>query len=272
MSREISKIKSKFQEIGKKRQKALIAYTMVGYPSEKATISVIRGLIKGGADIIELGFPFSDPLADGPVIQNASTISLEKGTKISQFFEVVRKIRKETDIPLVLMTYTNILYHRGYDKFFKAAKEAGIDGLITPDMTVEESREYIRAARKHKIDTIFLVSPNTSNQRLQRIVRQTTGFLYLVSVYGTTGMQTKIQKYTIDALKKTKKIADSKIPVGIGFGVSTPDDVKNYVKNGADAVIIGSALIKLVENTPTPKIENAVASFTRKLKTATKLN
>lgn len=270
MSKEISRIQAKFRELGKKKEKALITYTMVGYPTEKATLSTIIGLVKGGADIIELGFPFSDPLADGPVIQNASTISLEKGTKICQFFKLVRKIRKETDIPLVLMTYTNILYHKGYDKFFKAAKKAGIDGFITPDMTVEESREYIRAAKKQKADTIFLVSPNTSKSRLEKIVKQTTGFLYLVSVYGTTGMQTKIQKYTIDALKKTKKIANSKIPVGIGFGVSTPDDVKYYIKNGADAVIIGSALIKLIEKTPPAKIENTVTSFTRKLKAATK--
>jgi tryptophan synthase alpha chain len=265
-----SRIKAKFFELKSKKEKALIMYTMVGYPSEKSTFSTIMGLIKGGADIIELGFPFSDPLADGPVIQNASTISLERGTKIGQFFALVRKIREKSQVPLVLMTYTNILYHKGYDKFFKMAKEAGIDGFITPDMTVEESKEYHKAAKKHQIDTIFLVSPNTSNSRLQKIVSQTTGFLYLVSVFGTTGIQTKIQKYTINALKNTKKIAKTKIPVGVGFGVSTPENVRHYIKNGADAVIVGSALIKLVEKTPASKLENTVTSFTKKLKTATK--
>jgi tryptophan synthase alpha chain len=265
-----SRIKAKFSELKSKKEKALITYVMVGYPSEKSTFSTISGLIKGGADIIELGFPFSDPLADGPVIQNASTVSLKRGTKIGQFFELVREIRKKSQIPLVLMTYTNILYHKSYDKFFKLAKEAGIDGFITPDMTVEESKEYHKAAKKHQIDTIFLVSPNTSNSRLQKIVNQTTGFLYLVSVFGTTGVQTKIQKYTVNALKNTKKITKGKIPVGIGFGVSTPQNVKDYVKNGADAVIIGSALIKLVEKTPTAELENTVASFTKKLKVATK--
>jgi tryptophan synthase alpha chain len=270
MSKEISRVQTRFKQAAQKNEKALITYMMVGYPSEKATLSVIRGLVKGGADIIELGYPFSDPLADGPVIQNASTVSLEKGTKLVDFFSLVKKIRKKTNIPLVLMTYTNILYHKGYDKFFKMAKEAGIDGFITPDMTVEESKEYIKAARKHKMDTIFLVSPNTSKSRLQKIVKQTTGFLYLVSVFGTTGMQTKIQKYTIDALKRTKKMVDSKIPVGIGFGVSTPNDVRYYVKNGADAVIIGSALIKIIEKTPPSEIENTVANFTRELKAATR--
>jgi tryptophan synthase alpha chain len=268
MSREISRIQAKFRELAAKREKALIVYVMVGYPSHAGTLSTIRGLIAGGADIIELGFPFSDPLADGPVIQNAGTASLEKGTKIGQFFELVRKIRGESDIPLVLMTYTNILYHRGYDKFFKTAKDAGIDGLITPDMTVEESREYIKAAKKHKMDTIFLASPNTARPRLEKIARQTTGFLYLVSVFGTTGVRSKIQKYTIDALKNTKKIAGRRIPVGIGFGVSTPSDVASYVRNGADAVIVGSALIKLVEKTSQAKIEKTVTAFAKRLKAA----
>ncbi|MFM7862540.1 MAG: tryptophan synthase subunit alpha, partial [Candidatus Nitrosotenuis sp.] len=158
---------------------------MVGYPSHKDTLSAVRGLIEGGADIIELGFPFSDPLADGPVIQHASSISLEKGTKMTQFLSLVQQIRKESQIPLVLMTYTNILYSKGYEKFFKLAKEAGLDGIITPDMTVDESNEYLRAAKKYNLDTILLVSPNTSKSRLQEILMQTTGFLYLVAVFGT---------------------------------------------------------------------------------------
>lgn len=269
MSKNISRIQAKFKELAAKKEKALITYVMAGYPNHASTLAAVRGLISGGADIIELGFPFSDPLADGPAIQNASTISLENGTKINQFFEFVRNIRKESNIPLVLMTYTNILYHKGYDKFFAMAKNAGIDGFITPDMTLEESREYLKAAKKHKIDTIFLVSPNTTKPRLEKIAKQTTGFLYLVSVFGTTGARTGIQKYTIDALKNTKKIVGKKIPVGIGFGVSAPSDVANYIKNGADAVIIGSALIRLLERTDPKKIEKAASSYTKKLKAAT---
>lgn len=266
----MSRIQNKFAELESAGQKALVTYVMVGYPSHKDTLSAVRGLIEGGADIIELGFPFSDPLADGPVIQHASMVSLEKGAKMAQFLSLVKQIRKESQIPLVLMTYTNILYNKGYDKFFKLAKDAGLDGLITPDMTVEESRDYLRAAKKHNLDTIFLVSPNTNKSRLVEIVKQTTGFLYLVSVFGTTGVQNKIQKYTIDALKETKKIAKGKAPVGIGFGISTPDDIKSYVKYGADAAIVGSALIKLIEKTPSAKIQKAVSDFTRQLKTATK--
>ncbi len=266
----MTRIKEKFAELEGKKQKAMIAYIMAGFPNENATISTVRGLVKGGVDIIELGFPFSDPLADGPVIQNASTISLEKGTKIAKFFSLVKKIRKETDIPLILMTYTNILYQKGYTKFISEAKKAGIDGFILPDMSVEESKEYLEAA-KNKADTIFLISPNTSNTRIQKISKISSGFLYLVAVFGTTGVKTGIKRYTLDAIKQVKKQTKGKIPIGIGFGVSTPEDVKKYIKAGADAVIVGSAYLKLIEKTPQNKLESKIASFTKSLKKQTVL-
>ena len=266
----MSRIKNKFLELKQKNEKALIAYIMVGYPNEKTTMSAINGLIKGGADIIELGFPFSDPIADGPVIQNASNISLNKGIKINNYFQIIKKIRKQTEIPLVLMTYTNILYHKGYNKFMQQAKAAGIDGFILPDMAIEESMNYLDAARKNKLDTIFLISPNTSTARIKKILNATTGFLYLVSMFGTTGMQTKIQKYTIDAIKKTKKTVNGKKPIGVGFGVSTPKDAKKFVTLGADAVIVGSAFLRLIEKTPVGKIESKITSFTKSLKNTTR--
>ena len=264
----MSKIKEKFAELEAKNQKALISYIMAGFPNEKSTISTVKGLVKGGVDIIELGFPFSDPLADGPVIQNASTISLEKGTKIKKFFNIVKKIRKETDIPLVLMTYTNILYHKGYPKFIAEAKKAGIDGFILPDMSIEESKEYLNAAKKNA-DTIFLVSPNTSKIRIQKIAKASSGFLYLVAVFGTTGVKSGIKNYTLKAIKEVKKQTKGKIPVGVGFGVSTPEDVRKYIKVGADAVIVGSAYLKLIEKTPQKQLESKISSFTKSLKKQT---
>lgn len=264
----MSRIKEKFAELSVKKEKALIAYIMVGYPNENATMATIRGLIKGGADIIELGFPFSDPLADGPIIQNASTISLDNGMKINRFFNIVKKIRKETDIPLVIMTYTNILYHKGYPKFIAEAKNAGIDGFILPDMSIEESKEYLASA-KNMADTIFLVSPNTTKSRIEKIAKSSSGFLYLVAVYGTTGVKIGIQNYTLKAIKEVKKITKGKIPVGVGFGVSTPEDVKKYIKAGADAVIVGSAFLKLIEKTPQNKLESYIATFTKSLKRQT---
>jgi len=267
----MSKIQDKFKELKSKNEKALISYIMTGFPNENATLSIVRGLVKGGTDILELGFPFSDPIADGPVIQNASTVSLNMGAKIEKFFSIVKKIRKETDIPLVLMTYTNVLYVHGYAKFMSRIKSAGIDGLILPDMSIEESKEYLKSAKKNSLDTIFLVSPNTKNDRLKKIAKACTGFLYMVAVYGTTGVQTKIHKYTIDAIKNAKKIVNRKLPLGIGFGVSTPVDVKKYVSAGVDAVIVGSANLKIIENTSSSKLQNKITEYTKKLKRSTRI-
>jgi len=266
----MSKIQDKFKELKSKNEKALISYTMVGFPNENTTLSIVRGFVHGGTDIIELGFPFSDPIADGPVIQNASTISLNNGAKIEKFFKVVKKIRKETNIPLVLMTYTNVLYTHGYTKFMSKAKKAGIDGLILPDMSIEESKDYLKSAKKNNLDTIFLASPNTSNSRLKKIAKASTGFLYMVAVFGTTGVQTKIHKYTIDSIKNAKKIVGGKLPIGIGFGVSTPNDVKKYVSVGVDAVIVGSANLKIIENMPSSKLQNKITEYTKKLKRSTR--
>ncbi|MFQ5440541.1 MAG: tryptophan synthase subunit alpha [Nitrosopumilaceae archaeon] len=265
----MSKIKKKFLELQSKNEKALIAYIMVGYPNERSTISAVKGLVKGGVDVIELGFPFSDPLADGPVIQNASAVSLQRGTKIDDFFRVVKKIRKLTDIPLVLMTYTNILYNRGYQNFILDAKEVGIDGFILPDMAIEESSEYLKAA-KNKTDTIFLISPNTNKERINKIVKSTSGFLYLVAVYGTTGVKTGIKNYTLKAIKNVKQQTKGKMPIGVGFGVSSPEEVNRYIASGADGVIVGSAFLKLIEKTPQNQIEKKIELFTKSLKKETR--
>jgi len=167
------------------------------------------------------------------------------------------------------MTYTNILYHKGYSKFISEAKKAGIDGFILPDMSVEESKEYLTAA-KNNADTIFLISPNTNKTRVQKITKASSGFLYLVAVFGTTGVKTGIKKYTLDAIKQVKKQTKGKIPIGVGFGISTPEDVKKYIKAGADAVIVGSAYLKLIEKTPQNKLESKITAFTKSLKKQTK--
>ena len=243
---------------------------MAGFPDMKSTVLAVRGMVRGGADIIELGFPFSDPLADGPVIQNAGTVSLENGTDITGFLDLVRTIRKDTDIPLILMTYANVLYQKGYAKFVLEAVDAGIDGFIIPDMSIEESNEYLDAT-KGKADAIFLISPNTGKSRLHRIARYSSGFLYLVAIYGTTGVGVgEIKQYTIEAIHNTKQYTKNSIPVGVGFGVSGPRDVKAYVDAGADAVIVGSAYLNLISQTPQDEIEYVVESFTKSLKEQTR--
>ena len=166
------------------------------------------------------------------------------------------------------MTYTNILHRMGYQKFIKNAKKAGIDGFILPDMSIGESKDYLQAA-KNNADTIFLISPNTSKTRIEKITKASTGFLYLVAVFGTTGVKTSIKNYTLKAIKNVKKQTKGKIPIGIGFGISTPDDVKRYIKAGADAVIVGSAYLKLIEKTKPTQLESRITSFTKSLKKET---
>lgn len=268
----MSRIQQKFDELNSRNEKALIAYVMAGHPTKNDTISIIRGLIKGGADIVEIGFPFSDPLADGPVIQNAGMESLKKGTNLKKYAELITQIRKETEIPLILMTYSNIIYNQGYGKFAKLAKSIGIDGLILPDMSIEESKDYISSARKTSLDTIFLVSPNTQKDRIINIAKSSSGFVYVVTIYGTTGVKTVASDYSIKAIHNVKKIVNGTIPVGVGFGVSSPKDVRKYVAAGADAVIVGSAFLRLINKTTPGELENKIAEFTKKLKKETKLS
>ena len=266
----MSRIQDKFSELKAKNQKALIAYAMAGYPSDKETISIVRGLVNGGADIIEIGLPFSDPLADGPVIQNASFKALQKGMNFERFLNIVQKIRKETDIPLVLMTYANILYNKGYDKFIPIIKKAGIDGIILPDMSMEESDQYLKVIHKNNMDAIFLISPNTSEDRIRKIASISSGFVYLVSVYGTTGgTQQQFQQYTLDAIKNAKKILDKKLPLGVGFGVNNAEQARSILQAGADAIIVASAFLRLVDKIPQIKIQSKIASFAKSLKKTT---
>lgn len=262
-----SRISAKFGSLPA-GEAALIPYVMAGYPSQEATVRAVRGLERGGADIIELGLPFSDPLADGPAIQNAGAHALRRGASVEKFWGMARRVRRETDLPLVLMTYSNIPHRAGWSAFASSAKAAGIDGIILPDMPVEEAGDYLGAARG--IDTIFLASPNTSRDRMGRIMRASSGFVYMVAVYGTTGGVGGVKPHALAALRRAKAQAGGAIPVGVGFGVSTPQDVAKYARAGADAVIVGSAYIRLIEGAPLGRIEGAVAGFTKRLKAQTR--
>ncbi len=265
----MTRISSAFADLGSRGEAALIAYMMAGYPSERGTLDVLRGIVRGGADIIEIGFPFSDPLADGPVIQDAASASIDGGMRVAGLFSLVKKIRTITDVPLVLMTYANILYSMGYAKFIRRAAAAGIDGFIIPDMPVEESAEYVRCARDANTDAIFLASPNTPAGRLGRIAASSTGFLYLVGIYGTTGGRAGIRDYTLGALERARAAAGH-LPVGVGFGVSTPADVRRLVRAGAGAVIVGSALVRLAGTLPPGRLEAGIARLTASLKEQTR--
>jgi tryptophan synthase alpha chain len=261
-SKSISKenrIASKFNELKSKNQKALICYVVAGYPDIMTSERIITSLINGGADIIEIGIPFSDPIADGSTIQDAIQNSLIAGTTPDMCLELASRIRKTfPNIPLIIMTYSNILYRKGYIQFAKKAKESGIDGFIVPDIPIEESKEYLNTMQNLGMSTIFLVSPNTSEKRLKMISRICTGFLYAISVYGTTGERQSFDEYTIESIKRIKKVtAYDELPLAVGFGISNPQHVKYMIKAGVDAVIIGSAIIKKIE-----ELENKETLFT----------
>jgi tryptophan synthase alpha chain len=244
-----NRIDSKFNELKSKNQKALICYVVAGYPDIKTSEHIITSLINGGADIIEIGIPFSDPIADGSTIQDAIQSSLISGTTPDMCLELASRIRKTfPNLPLIIMTYSNILYRKGYIQFVEKAKENGIDGFIIPDIPIEESKEYLNTAQKKGMSTIFLVSPNTSEKRLKMISRICTGFLYAISVYGTTGERKGFDEYTIESIKRVKKVtAADGLPLAVGFGISNPQHVKYMIDAGADAVIIGSAIIKKIK-------------------------
>jgi tryptophan synthase alpha chain len=230
-------------------------------------------LIQGGADVIEIGIPFSDPIADGPTIQAASHASLVKGTKPADALALAAKIRKKNaDLPLLVMTYSNILARKGFDYFASESRAAGIDGFIVPDMPIEEAKDYAESAAAHGLSTVFLASPNTTTARLEQILKATSGFLYLVSVFGITGARTTFENYTLQAIKEAKLAAAAKVPVAVGFGISKPEHVRFMKSAGADAVIIGSAIVDIISKSMhnKEKMLKLIKAYARSMKAACK--
>lgn len=262
-----NRITEKFAELASRGERALVCYVVAGYPDIQTSQQVINALVRGGADIIEIGIPFSDPIADGPTIQAASTSALERGITPAKALELAKAVRKKHPaLPLLAMTYFNILVRAGVEKFMLQAKACGIDGFILPDVPVEEAQEYSAAASKLGLATVFLASPNTTQARLQRIVGSSSGFLYLVSVYGITGARKSFEDYTLNAIKSVKQAAGDKVPVAVGFGISTPAHAKFMIGAGADAVIVGSAIIDRIAKSQGKKMLTELQQFAISMK------
>ena len=233
----MSRIKSAFD--GKK---ACIAFLTAGDPDLESSLENFRAVIRGGADLVEVGIPFSDPIAEGPVIQEADLRSLSSGMTTDRVFEMVSILRKETEIPLVFMTYANLVYQYGADRFFANAAAAGADGIIIPDCPYEEKGEFYETAKKHGIDLISMIAP-TSEDRIRMIAAEAEGFIYVVSSMGVTGVRSEITTDLGSIVKSIKEVTD--VPAAIGFGISTPEQARKMAAV-ADGAIVGSAMVRIV--------------------------
>ena len=264
---EISKV---FERLG--GEGALIAYVMGGDPDIATSAKVIDAVIAGGADIVEVGIPFSDPMADGRSIQAAAVRSLSSGTRPGDVLGMVASVKKNHRTPIVIMTYFNILYSPGLEKFLSEAKRSGVDGLIVPDLPLDETAEYSRIAKKYGLDIILLAAPTTTPERMRSLVSHSSGFLYLVSLLGVTGARSELKGGTADLVRFAKSFTEGRIPLGVGFGISKPGHVRTVLESGADAVIVGSSIVNRVASRE--KGDEAmlrdVENYVRSMKTATK--
>lgn len=252
-----SPIRSKFEELNAHREGALIAFLTGGDPDSKTFLSNASALVEGGADIVEIGVPFSDPIADGPVIQASSQRALRAGSTPKKVLQLIREISSSHDVPLVVLTYYNPILAMGPEKFFDTARYSGVSGVVVPDLPVEEMGQFRDFALKHGIDNILLAAPNTSQSRLGQILSRARGFLYLVSLYGVTGPREALSPQALETLKRVKSVADDRIPVSAGFGISSSDHVRTLMKAGADGAIVGSALVKLAAEHHSNPVEAA---------------
>ncbi len=239
----MNRIDKKFRELRLRKKKAFIAYITAGDPDLQATARIVPALEKAGVDIIELGIPFSDPIADGPTIQAASQRALEKKVTMKKIFAMVSALRKHTQIPLVFMTYYNPVLRFGLDAFMKKACICGVDGVIVPDLPCEEAAGLIRAGRSRGIATIFLVAPTSTRQRTARIARDSKGFIYYVSLTGVTGARRALPEDVVSKIRAIKSLTDK--PVAVGFGVSDAAQARRLA-SVADGVIVGSAIVKII--------------------------
>jgi tryptophan synthase alpha chain len=258
-----SRIQEKFRQLQEARAKGLVIYITAGDPSLEATGSLLEAAQNGGADIIELGIPFSDPLADGPVIQRASERALAGGTTLSKVLRMLPEWRRRVQAPIVLFTYYNPILQYGLEKFAHEASEAGADGVLALDLSPEESASYIETMRKWNLDTVFLAAPTSTDERLQRVANASTGFLYLIARAGVTGERNQISESTWPLVERVRKI--TQLPLAVGFGLSTPEQIR-AVEELADAAVVGSAIVRRIEEHFSTEGAAAIERYVRWLK------
>lgn len=259
-----SRIEKKFNKLKEANQKALIPFITAGDPDLDTTKRLVIEMEKAGADIIELGVPFSDPIADGPAIQKASYRSLKARTTLKKIIGLVKELRRTTEIPLVLMTYYNPVFKYGISGFVRDATDAGVDGIIVPDLPPEEGEGIIEEGKRHGLNTIFLLAPTSTKERIKLAASVSTGFIYYVSLTGVTGARESLPETVEASVNKIRKATDK--PIAVGFGISTAEQAKR-IASFADGVIVGSAIVNVIEkNLGKPDLIEAVSDFVKTLK------
>lgn len=254
----MSNIKKAFQN-----GKAFIPFITCGYPDLETTGKIVRAMVKNGADLIELGIPFSDPTAEGKVIEGANIKALLGGVTTDKIFDFVRELRREIKIPMIFMTYANVVFSYGGEKFISACAEIGIDGIILPDLPFEEKNEFLLICKKYGIDLISMIAP-TSKERIAMIAKEAEGFVYIVSSLGVTGTRSKITTDLDSIVRVVRENTD--VPCAVGFGISTPEQARNMA-DISDGAIVGSAIIKLIEKHGKDSAE-VVGEFVKSMKSS----
>jgi tryptophan synthase alpha chain len=259
----MTSVSSCFAHLRSQQQCALIPFLTAGDPDLATTAEALKVLDANGADLIELGVPYSDPLADGPVIQAAATRALQKGTSLDDVISLVAKTSPQMRSPIVLFTYYNPILHRGIENFLKQIAEAGVKGLVIPDLPLEEAASVLEPAKRVGVELILLVAPTSPPDRITAIAQQSQGFIYLVSVTGVTGVRSQVETRVEDLLAKLRAATDK--PIAVGFGISQPEHAKQMKDWGADGVIVGSAFVKLMSDRTPSESLTAIGEFCHNL-------
>ena len=262
----LSKVEEKFYELKNNKKLALMPFIMAGDPNIEKTSEILLKLQENGADLIELGIPYSDPLADGPIIQFSASRALKSGTTPRKVITLLESLKGKLNIPIILFTYLNPLLSFGFEKFCKLACNAGASGLIIPDLPLEEAYKFSKVVSNNSMDLILLVAPTTPFERMKNISNHTKGFTYLVSVTGVTGERNKMENRVENLIAKLKEINTN--PIAVGFGISMPEHVNKVREWGADGVIIGSAFVKRISNASEKDVVEHVGNFCKDMRLA----
>ena len=262
----LSKIDEKFFDLKNNKKLALMPFIMAGDPNIEITSEILLRLQENGADLIELGIPYSDPLADGPVIQVSASRALKSGTSPRKVIKLLESLKGKLNIPIILFSYLNPLLCFGFEKFCEMASNAGVSGLIVPDLPLEEAYKFSKIVSNHSMDLILLVAPTTPFERMKQISNHTKGFTYLVSVTGVTGERSKMENRVENLISKLKDVNSN--PIAVGFGISTSEHVNKVREWGADGVIIGSAFVKRISSSSEKDVVDHVGEFCKEMRLA----